>query len=738
MLPAVSEASNARAARVLALVWLVLVPLWWFGVFVGSMSPEASRRIAIDLDGYFLPRYVWESGVLARGVLPLWNPYELAGVPALGVGQGAVLYPPRMLLFAVLPPGMALHAFFVLHYLLLGVGSYAALRALGLAWPGAALGTVIVACQPFMLHGHYAPHWISNFVWTPIAIAAFVRTVERPGVGAAAALAAALTMQVYAGYPEYAFDTVLTLAVLLPFVGWRAVRTPGGPPPARVAGWLAAAALTTVLATAVQWVALLEAARESVRAAGEYQFMFGMVFDRTAFAAGLRGWVDALGLLLYVPPLGWILLGVGLLAGRTRHRAALVALAVLAWAAPTWLRDVPPFSLFRGPLCWHSILHVPLAALAGAGLDRLVVRAGPAARIRPQRVRWALLGLAALALVPLLSARAIAWTALGLAGLALAVRRSGRAGVALVLVSALGAVGTWVPGAHASWPHRWAGGQPTYPRVAEARAAGEAVRSACGRFGTGRILAPRETWLGAPLLAQLTTPQGYPESLAPRRTSRLLDAAGLAPQGVFPLDRDRLATAGPLLALLDVRCMVLPADWTSVGEAIGFARIGRMPDGRVVLARDGRAAVMARRVEQVTSDERAFTRVSARDFDPVAVAIVVGAAGSAAPGGGAGRVEEVARPDPGRIVVRVDAPAGGYLVVPETWYPGWRGTVDGVATPVERADYAFLGVRVPADARIVALRYEPRGFGWAEWATLAGIGMLLGAAVAPRRSGRNA
>jgi hypothetical protein len=101
------------------------VPLWWFGMFVASMTPEAPRRLAIDLDGYFLPRYVYASTRLAAGSLALWNADELAGVPLLGTGQTAVLYPPRIVLFGLLPPLPALHAFMLLHYVLLAVGSFA-------------------------------------------------------------------------------------------------------------------------------------------------------------------------------------------------------------------------------------------------------------------------------------------------------------------------------------------------------------------------------------------------------------------------------------------------------------------------------------------------------------------------------------------------------------------------------------------------------------------------------------
>jgi hypothetical protein len=217
----------------------------------------------------------------------------------------------------------------------------------------------------------------------------------------------------------------------------------------------------------------------------------------------------------------------------------------------------------------------------------------------------------------------------------------------MVLVSALGAVWTWVPGAQAALPHRYAAGQPTYLRLDARLADGAALRAACGSFATGRVLAPRETWLGVPLLADLPTPQGYPESLAPRYTSALLDGAGLAPHSVFPLDRRRLARAGGALRLLDVQCIVLPADWEALVAGLGFTRAGVLGDGRVVSVRAGAAAFLPPEVVGVASDDAALAAVLAPGFAPERVAIVRGT--DRVPRGGPGRVEHVHRLAPGRL-----------------------------------------------------------------------------------------
>src|SRR5262249_32077508 len=260
MRPANAASRGRRRGLVLGAAWAVSVLVLWLGIFVPSMRADAPAGIGIDLRGYFLPKYVYGSMDLARGALPLWNSFESAGLPFLGVAQPAALYPPRVVLFALLPPTLALHVFMIVHYLALGAGAYVALRALRLEWPGAALGAIVVAFQPFMLHGHYAPHWISNFVWFPLVLAAFVRTVEQPTTPAALALAIATAFLILAGYPEYAFDTALVLALLWPFV---VAHAPAAA--ARGTALALAAAGAGVLLAAVQWVPTIEAVRESVR-----------------------------------------------------------------------------------------------------------------------------------------------------------------------------------------------------------------------------------------------------------------------------------------------------------------------------------------------------------------------------------------------------------------------------------------------------------------------------------------
>jgi len=69
---------------------------------------------------------------------------------------------------------------------------------------------------------------------------------------------------------------------------------------------------------------------------------------------------------------------------------------------------------------------------------------------------------------------------------------------------------------------------------------------------------------------------------------------------------------------------------------------------------------------------------------------------------------------PEQVVISTTLSAPGYLVLSDTWYPGWRATVDGVESPIERANYMLRAVAVPAGTHRVVFTYQPTHWdvGW--------------------------
>src|SRR5262249_3008506 len=66
--------------------------------------------------------------------------------------------------------------------------------------------------------------------------------------------------------------------------------------------------------------------------------------------------------------------------------------------------------------------------------------------------------------------------------------------------------------------------------------------------------------------------------------------------------------------------------------------------------------------------------------------------------------------EPERVVVEVDLPAPGYLVLSDTYSSGWEATVDGQPVAVLRANAVFRSVPVPKGQHAVEFIYHPRPF----------------------------
>ncbi|TLN17417.1 YfhO family protein, partial [bacterium] len=60
-----------------------------------------------------------------------------------------------------------------------------------------------------------------------------------------------------------------------------------------------------------------------------------------------------------------------------------------------------------------------------------------------------------------------------------------------------------------------------------------------------------------------------------------------------------------------------------------------------------------------------------------------------------------------RIELDVEAGQDGWLVIADTWYPGWQASVDGQVVTISRAHYVFRGLPLPAGRHLVVIEYRP-------------------------------
>jgi len=59
------------------------------------------------------------------------------------------------------------------------------------------------------------------------------------------------------------------------------------------------------------------------------------------------------------------------------------------------------------------------------------------------------------------------------------------------------------------------------------------------------------------------------------------------------------------------------------------------------------------------------------------------------------------------LSVEVETETPGFLVLLDTYYPGWKARVDGEEEKIYRADYAFRAVPIKAGKHAVEFAYEP-------------------------------
>lgn len=179
----------------------------------------------------------------------------------------------------------------------------------------------------------------------------------------------------------------------------------------------------------------------------------------------------------------------------------------------------------------------------------------------------------------------------------------------------------------------------------------------------------------------------------------------------------------PFLNFLNVRFAVdrasapLPAGWV-VRNSVGNARL---VENLHVLPR----AFVPRNVTAVHEPGDLMLRLgSMADFRERAW--IETTAGPTEEANGPGEVET--RRDGTGLRLNADMQRGGWVVISETAWTGWRATIDGRAAELTVANGAFLAVRVPAGRHEVRLRYLPASFvigGISTLSTLAAIAVYI-------------
>lgn len=240
--------------------------------------------------------------------------------------------------------------------------------------------------------------------------------------------------------------------------------------------------------------------------------------------------------------------------------------------------------------------------------------------------------------------------------------------------------------------------------------------------------------------------------LSPRRYARFIEAAaGPIYWTIFNLPNNRSA----LTDLAGVSYLIVPRSADTTLEQDPVVPLFRSMKG-ISVYRNQAALPRARVVHQtivVDSTNEAVKRLSALTAGlvhvtgtPLASAVLLepvshGERPRVLTGGPPTPAHFVVD-EPDEVVLAIDSPEAGYLVLADTHYPGWRATVDGKEQPIYPANVGFRAVPVGPGHHTIAFHYRPASFRAGVACSVAGLlaclAILFGARAGRRgrRSGR--
>lgn len=377
-----------------------------------------------DLAIAFRSRFLFLRHTIFSGSFPLWDPYPANGQPAVNDALYQLFHLPSLAIRLLLPETVAYNAWIALPIPLCALGMYLLLRRL-VSPPASAFGAIVYAVSGPIVSTTNFPNLSWSVAAVPYVLWALDRVFERRTASATALLAVFISFQALAGEP-------VTLAATLAIAAAYAVTVDGRWRDWRGVSLVAVGALAGLLLSAIQYVPMVAAGRESMRSTMEpsdfWAFhplaLFELLvphFFGDYFHSNLREmvWMVALNsdrdpfyYTMYVGVPVLLLAAVAMLSGRPRTRfwtIVIIGCAIAALGSHTPLYPalqalVPPLRTFRFPVKYLSLASVGLAILASLTLQWLLDGDVPR-----RAVRVVLIGAGAGALVTYV---AIAWVLL--------------------------------------------------------------------------------------------------------------------------------------------------------------------------------------------------------------------------------------------------------------------------------------------------------------------------------------
>ena len=193
-------AEGVRDACCIAALGLVTAALFRKALLGGEVI--LSHPIFLDLTHHIYPFRLFGFGLLARGVIPLWNPYLFCGAPFVANWHSAIFYPLNFV-FLALPAHTALNWSIAFHFFLAGALTYAFVR-----YVGKGRASALVAAVTFTFSGPYVVqlfpgHIFNPLPWFPLSLLLAEAAARRRSTVYYVLCGIVLALQILAGHPQY-------------------------------------------------------------------------------------------------------------------------------------------------------------------------------------------------------------------------------------------------------------------------------------------------------------------------------------------------------------------------------------------------------------------------------------------------------------------------------------------------------------------------------------------------------
>ncbi len=219
-----------------------------------------------DLFGFHYPLQDYAYSVLRQGHLPLWNPYQLGGVPFLATLQAGTLYPLH-LSHLFLPTHQAIEFVTVLHIVLVGWLTFVYVRlAFGVSRTAALLAGWVCMTNSYTLYISVSPNILASIPWLPLLFLGVDRGILTRHPVWALAIACGIALPILGGSVQLLSYEVYALVLYIPACLLKARR--GALGSRRVPEALGVLALgfgIGILVSAPQWLPTAELSWNSVR-----------------------------------------------------------------------------------------------------------------------------------------------------------------------------------------------------------------------------------------------------------------------------------------------------------------------------------------------------------------------------------------------------------------------------------------------------------------------------------------